>query len=688
MKRSSSPVRGHGRRAWHTTLLCLGLLCASACPKPPPPAPPPPEEPAPPPGLAEISADIFDAWFAAWPVTATAYGEHRYDGQWPAVSEAALEADRARIDSALARLDGLDTTSLDAGQRIDLDMLRSELGRQQFEHEVEQPWKRSPMWYAGIIGGGLEELVSRDYAPVDDRATAAAARLTALPAFVDTAIANLQAGETTEPHTRVALGQLDGIQTLLVELPSRFEGIGEAQRAALDEATPAAAEAVLALRAHVDGLLPSATAPWRLGKENFERKLKLTLQTDLGADEIRRLAILEHAQVRQAMFEVARDLAEVLFPAHRRRAIVRGAQGDGKAALVAAVLQELSNNRVDPPQLRDTIESTLQNLDTFVRDNALVPLDDNEVLEVIWTPPHQRGVAIAGLAAPGPLDAAKPGLPSFYLVQPVPEDWSEGDRESFLREYNNFMLEILSIHEAIPGHFVQLYYGKREPSLIRRVLGNGAFIEGWAVYTERLMIEAGYAGQAPSGETPPDNISKRLWHVMQDPQLRAQAIALHGLKFYLRTTTNALLDHSIHAGSMDEFDALELMVVRSFQQEGEAKAKWTRAQVSSTQLSTYFVGAQAWFRLRAQAVAHATETNSDFDASAFHNEALSHGAPPVHRLPEVMNSFGTETSEGDAEAIETSLDGTEPEPEPDAEFSDEAVDEEVTDADVIEDNSQ
>jgi uncharacterized protein (DUF885 family) len=244
-------------------------------------------------------------------------------------------------------------------------------------------------------------------------------------------------------------------------------------------------------------------------------------------------------------------------------------------------------------------------------------------------------VAIAGLDAPAPLDAQKPGLPSFYIVQPVPEDWTPERRESFLREYNHFMLEILSIHEAIPGHFVQLYYGKREPSRIRKVFSNGPFVEGWAVYTEHVMVEKGYSGKQPEGERP-KKMAKGLWAVKSDPKLRAKAIALHGQKFFLRTVTNAIIDHEIHAGDMDEEHAVAFMVDRAFQEEGEARAKWVRAQLSSTQLSTYFVGATAWFRLREQAEARAKERGEAFDMASFHERALSHGAPPVHRLPELM----------------------------------------------------
>jgi len=272
-----------------------------------------------------------------------------------------------------------------------------------------------------------------------------------------------------------------------------------------------------------------------------------------------------------------------------------------------------------------------------VAAEQLVPLDPRERLEVIWTPAHQRGVAIAGLDAPPPLDAAEPGLPSFYLVQPLPDHWDATRRRSFLREYNTFMLEILSIHEAIPGHFVQLYYAKREPSLVRKLFGNGAFVEGWAVYTERVMVDAGYPGASTTacpGATPQARgrpPGPGLLRVQCDDPLRAKAIALHGAKFYLRSVTNALLDFEIHAGSMTEDQAVALMVERSFQQEGEARAKWVRAQLGAAQLSTYFVGAQAWFELRRRA-----EARDGFNLADFHHDALGFGAPPVSALPALL----------------------------------------------------
>lgn len=610
----------------------LALACA---PTPQPPKSPPREPSAP--TVADVAQEVFESYFEMHPVQATMLGRHDEDGRWPDLGPEARQADASRISSALDRLEQLENTLDTADDRVDVAMLRAELELQRFVLEVERPWVVDPMAYAQLFGSGLEELVSRDYAPVEDRAKSVVSRLGTLPILVEQAVANLDPRACLPPHTALAVEQLRGVATLIDEvLPRRLAGASDDVRARLAEVSPAALQSIERFATHLENeVVPVAAGAWRLGPENFERKLALTLQTELKAEQVHRLAVLEHGKVRTQMTALARGLAPVLFSARRIRAIERRAQGDADAALVREVLSALAEYRVEPDHLRDEIEDTLQRLEAFVQARGIVPMDEAEVLEVIWTPPHQRGVFVAGLAAPGPLEPRKAGLPSFYLVQPVPDDWPIESRESFLREYNRFMLEILSIHEAIPGHFVQLYYGKREDSLVRRVLHNGPFVEGWAVYTEHVMVDAGYAGADPESERP-RGMSSGLWKVATTPELRHEAIALHGLKFYLRTVTNAIIDYRVHVEEMTRDEAMTLMTEHSFQEEGEARGKWARAQVTSTQLSTYFVGAQAWDRLARQAQERAAESNTEFDLGAFHAEALSHGAPPVHLLPSLM----------------------------------------------------
>ena len=598
-------------------------------------ASPPTSAPAAPtdtPTFGKAVEDIFAASFAANPVSATQVGVHKHDARWPDIGPAGLAADRRRVQDALALLARVAAGKLSTDEQVDAAILRADLEQQVFSDEVEKPYRRNPLTYTYIIGAGLEELVVRDFAPLATRAENLASRVEALPALCRQAIANLVVGDTHGPAARVAVQRFDGLVSLLEEeIPGRIREAPAAQRVAA--ATPAAVAAIRALQAHVrDRLLPAAGEHWRLGADAFARKLRLTLQSDIPADELVRLARAEHERVRAQMVTVAGDLAPVLFPAAELRRIKRGADPD--TAMVRAVLDRLAQVHSAPDTLRDDAEAKLKTLTQAVSEKKIVSIDPTEVVQVIWTPPHKRGVAVAGLENPGPLEPQPKGLASFYMVQPLPPDWPEARRQSMLREYNDFMLEILSIHEAIPGHFVQLYHSKRDSSLVRRVLPNGPFVEGWAVYTEKVMVDAGFTGTPPT--RPPAHLSARLARVMREPALRQKAIALHGLKFYLRTVTNSIIDSAIQAGDMNEEQAVALMVDKSYQEEGEARLKWVRAQVSSTQLSTYFAGAQAWFRVREQAEKRARDAGEKFDLAAFHDAALAHGAPPVPTLPRLL----------------------------------------------------
>ncbi|KIG13028.1 hypothetical protein DB30_00802 [Enhygromyxa salina] len=625
-----------------TSLACV-LGCASVPPAQPK-SPPPTVDLAigraqdPQQMLEALSARFMTAYFAASPVSATSLGEHAHDHRWPDLSLDGRTEQTLAVADMLHDAAAIPRTALGPDQRIELDTIRNKLELWRFADEVEQVWRSDPLAYSYLISAGLDDLISREFAPLDERAASVAARLEALPALVDQAIANLSdPALIRRPQAEVAVGQLAGLRTLIeAEVPERTVEAAPVLRERISAAGPPALAAIERLRAHVEALVPKAEGRWRIGPDAFATKLALTLQTELSANELLSLARAEHQRVRADMQALARELYLAMYGQKALARHDKGATSGDPDALVREVLAALADDHPTPEGLRDAAEANLQRLDLFVREQALVPIDEAEVLQVIWTPPHARGVAIAGLAAPAPLDAEKPGLPSFYLVQPLPSAWSNELRESFLREYNSFMLEILSIHEAIPGHFVQLYWGKREPSKVRRVFDNGAFVEGWAVYTERVMVEAGYAGAGPASATQPKGVSAALWTVQRSDDLRAKAIRLHGLKFYLRTVTNAILDHEIHAGAMTREQALELMVERSFQEQGEAEGKWVRAQVSSTQLSTYFVGATAWFRLREQAEQRAAAAGKLFNLLEFHAAALSHGAPPVHRLPELM----------------------------------------------------
>jgi uncharacterized protein (DUF885 family) len=581
---------------------------------------------------SSLGERLLDEYFRRDPVFATSAGDHRFDGLWPNYSPAGLESQNQWVLASLKQIDRISMLHLEPtrNEQVDLDLLRSSLELLRYEHEVGRSWFGSPLFYSGVIGSGLDDLISRDFARAETRAASVVGRLEGLPRFIDQAITNLRQGPVLQPQAKVAVGQLTGLLELInKEIPDQLASAPASLKKRIAAASPAAIAAVTRFRDITrDELLPKADGEWRLGKEKFARVLKYTLQSPQDADALYELAKQEHETVRTRMAQLAKELYIPLFGSDSLAT-------DTDDQIIRKVLEALAVDHVQADQFRSACEANLKRLDAFVRSQNLLPLDPKEVLKVIWTPPSKQGVAVAGLSAPAPLDFVKSGLPSFYLVQPLSSEWTPQRKESFLREYNNFLLEILSIHEAIPGHFVQSYYAKRLGSKVRRVLGNGAFIEGWAVYAERMMVEAGYTGADPVGEKPKE-FSVGLWKVKQDPSLRAKAIALHGQKFYLWAVTNAILDHALHVDGMDETAAVSLMVDKSFQQEGEARGKWIRAQVSAGQLSTYFIGLQDWLRLREQAKARAKAKGQTFDLSAYHAAVLSHGAPPVAQLPKLL----------------------------------------------------
>ncbi len=273
-------------------------------------------------------------------------------------------------------------------------------------------------------------------------------------------------------------------------------------------------------------------------------------------------------------------------------------------AAIEAALELAYADKPARDKVVEAAEAALKSATGFVRENDLVTLPDAPV-RIILMPEFQRGVAVAYCDSPGPLDK---GLATFYAVSPIPDDWTDTQVDSFLREYNSRMIHLLSIHEGTPGHYLEGWHSARFPSTLRGVLRSGLFAEGWAVYTEKMMADAGYLDHDP------------LFRLVQ-------------LKFYLRTIANAILDQGVHVDNWTREQAMDLMVRQTFQQEREAAGKWTRAQLTSAQLPTYFVGVQEHFDLRKAAEA---KQGDAFNLKAYHDQVLSYGAPPVRFVRQLM----------------------------------------------------
>ncbi len=570
--------------------------------------------------------DFLDEFFLAWPVSATHAGDHRFDNRWPDLSGTGRLARLALLRRWHARFAGLADVELTADERIDRGILLETLDAYRFEEEELRQETWDPLWYVELIGAGLFSLLARPYAPWHHRGEAFVRRLRHLPGGVAAARENLL-GMPERPvsrlHTETALAHLDGIRELVDEavrvaeanrydedafrLPPRFAEVVPGALAALDD-----------LRAFLErDVLARSSGEGRLGPPLFAAKLRHVLASDLTPDDLSARATRDARVVRAEMARLARDL----WPAWiGERPMPEGAGADG--VIVREVLDAIAGEHRRPDKLLDYCTREVARIERFVRRNQMIGLP-REPLEVTWTPTFMRALGGAFLDPPGPLEK---GQKSLFWITPPGDDWSPERVESQLREDNDRMLRLLCIHEGIPGHYLQLDWSNRCPSLVRSIFGSGAFAEGWAVYVTQSMMDVGYGRRDP-------------------------ALMLTHWKFFLRSIINVLLDVGIHAGSMTEEEALRLMVEDGFQEEQEARAKWLRARLTSTQLSTYYAGQAELWDLELEARRRWAETHGgsradvpdpvvvggygdvgDFDYRGHLEALVSHGSPPVRWL--------------------------------------------------------
>jgi len=369
----------------------------------------------------------------------------------------------------------------------------------------------------------------------------------------------------------------------------------EAQRTRLEQAMATARSAVETHQEWLESeLLPNAAGEFRLGAELYDEKLAFTLQTPLTRQQVRQRAEEALRRGRERMYHIAQKVYQEQFPFTRFPEEPSVAY---KQAIIRACLEMAYADAPDADGIVEAARRSLELVTAFVREHDLVTVPPDPV-EIIVMPEFQRGVSLAYCDSPGPLDV---GQKTFYAVAPLPEDWTPEQVRSFVREYNIRSIHDLTMHEAMPGHFLQLAHSNRYPGKLRGMLSSGVFIEGWAVTAEQMMCDQGFLDGDP---------------LMQ----------LIVLKWHLRGVANALIDQAVHAGNMTRDEAMKLMIEGTFQEEREAAGKWVRAQLTSAQLSTYFVGYLEHTALRREA----EEVWGDqFDLKTYHDKLLSFGSPPV-----------------------------------------------------------
>ncbi|MBA2585934.1 MAG: DUF885 domain-containing protein [Chthoniobacterales bacterium] len=546
----------------------------------------------------KVAHDYVEGLLQANPEYATALGDHRFDNRLSDYSVEARAKELARAKGFRAKLEDLsDLSQLTGPNKVDVRLLKENVDNEIFglEELKEADW--NPLIYNESLANSLYLLVARDFAPADQRVGNLRKRMEAIPAVIAQAKANLQ--HAPKVHTETAIEQTQGAVSLVREgLNPLLEQAPQLRKdlVPLQEKTAAALDDYKKWL-QID-LLPRSDGDFRLGADKFRKKLRFALASDLSMEEIMRRAHADLEQTQKTIYETALALYKKYFPTADEATL------SDRKKVTTGVLDKLAEQHPDDDTIVGYAQKVVNEATDFVKRHDLVSVPEKP-LDVIVMPEFKRGTAIAYCDSPGPLEQ---GGKTFFAVAPTPGDWSPQRKATFFSEYNNFMVRDLTVHEAMPGHYLQLAHANefKAPTLVRAIFQSGTFVEGWAVYTEQMMAESGYGG----------------------PEVRMQQ-----LKMRLRVICNALIDQGIHAHNMSEQDAMTLMMKEGFQQEGEAVAKWKRARLTSTQLSTYFVGVTEQLELRDRAKAKA---GASFNLKKYNDSVLAFGSPPAKYVGESL----------------------------------------------------
>ncbi len=546
----------------------------------------------------KIANDYIEGFLASHPEYATELGDHRFDDQltdYSSQTRGRLLARAKQAREALKKFD--DVSQLSGANQVDVRILRDNIDNEIFDLEELKESEWNPLIYNQSLANSLYLLVARDFDSPEKRVPNLRKRMEAIPRIIDQAKANLQ--HPPRVHTETAIEQTQGAISLVREgLGPLLDRAPQMKKdlAPLQETTAKALEDYK--KWLQDDLRKRSDGDFRIGPDKFRKKLRFALASDLSMEEVMKRAQADLQQTQAAIYETAVPLYKKYFPKADQAVLA------DKKKLTAVVLNKLSEQHPDDNTIVGYAQKIVAEATDFVKAKNLVTVPETP-LEVIVMPEFKRGQAIAYCDAPGALE--KNGK-TFYAVAPTPKDWNQQRKESFFREYNNYMVRDLTVHEAMPGHYLQLSHANEfhAPTLVRAIFQSGTFIEGWAVYCEQMMAEQGYGG----------------------PEVKMQQ-----LKMRLRAICNSILDQSIHAGKMTEEEAMDLMMKEAYQQEGEAVAKWKRARLTSAQLSTYFVGVSEHLDLREAA---RKKLGRNFNLMRYNDRVISYGSPPVKYVRELM----------------------------------------------------
>ncbi|CAM3964475.1 DUF885 domain-containing protein [Shewanella aquimarina] len=548
--------------------------------------------------FSEFSTQFIDALWQQSPTWALYSGYHKYDGVLKVPNAQSRKESLAFVDAQLKLLNGFDMNKLTPSELIDYKLIENLLKQDRWEIETFKSWQWNPANYN--VAGGFAQLINEDFAPLDERLRSFLSRMENVPAYYVAARENID--KPTLEHTQLAIMQNRGAfsvfsDDLLKQVAA--SGLSDDEKALFNSRFKLVVDAI---NQHIDWLTSleakltkEGARSFRIGEALYEQKFAFDIQSGMSAKQLYEKALADKARVQGEMAKITKQLWSKYFNTQM--------PSDTKVA-TRQLIDKLSSRHVKREDFVTEVRAQIPELVKFVNEKQLVTLDPKKPLVVRETPEYMRGFAGASISAPGPYE--KTGN-TYYNVTPL-DGMSDASAESYLREYNHWILQVLNIHEAIPGHYTQLVYSNESPSLVKSLFGNGAMVEGWAVYAERMMLEEGYG-----------NFESEMW--------------LMYYKWNLRVIANTILDYSIQVKGMTEEEAIALMTQEAFQQQAEAEGKWRRATLSQVQLTSYYAGYREIYDFREELKAKQGE---DFNLKGFHEQFLSYGSAPVKYIRQLM----------------------------------------------------
>ena len=551
--------------------------------------------------FSQFSEQFIAALWQQYPEASLWAGYGKYDDIITIPNQAARTASVAFSKAWLAKLAAFDIEQLSDSQKIDYHLIENRLKRDIWHTETFKSWQWNPANYN--VSYGFATILNSRFKSDDEKLKLVLERLKYVPDYYQAAQENIDT--PTIEYTQLAIAQNQGAFSVLNDelLEKLATSLLTAEEKQLFKQRFAAAKS--AINGYVSFLTNlekeltenGNARSFRIGEELYEQKFAFDIQSGYSAKQMYQKALEDKARVTAEMVKITDSLWPKYFADTPRPESDRDA--------IAKLIKHLSVKHVKRENFVSEIKRQIPELEKFVIENDLITLDPEKPLVVRETPEYMRGFAGASISAPGPYDKKEN---TYYNVSPL-DGMSDEQAESYLREYNHWILQILNIHEAIPGHYTQLVYANESPSLVKSILSNGAMIEGWAVYTERMMLEQGYG-----------NFEPEMW--------------LMYYKWNLRVICNTILDYAIQVKGISREEGLDLLMNGAFQERAEAEGKWRRATLSQVQLTSYYSGYREIYDFRE---AQKQKLGDDFDLKAFHEEFLSFGSAPVKYIRQLMS---------------------------------------------------